>query len=184
VRDFGAIASWQPKITKPLLKSQSPNGNLLATDYDFRPRDRRMLSSSRTIRQAAALIVHRGRVCLVTASSGRRWIIPKGTLESSQTGPECAAVEAWEEAGIRGRAASRPLTKYAATKAGRPSVVAVYRLKVNRIEQNWPERDLRLRRWVSVAKAVEAIDVPEIRDVLRAWKPRKRKSRPRVEHAR
>jgi 8-oxo-dGTP pyrophosphatase MutT (NUDIX family) len=184
VRDFGAIASWQTEIAKPLLKSPSPNGNLLATDYAFRPRDRRMLSSSCTIRQAAALIVHRGRVCLVTASSGRRWIIPKGTLESSQTGPECAAVEAWEEAGIRGRAASRPLTKYAATKCGRPSTIAVYRLKVHRIERNWPERELRLRRWVSVAKAIEALDVPEIREVLRAWKPRKQKSRPRVEHAR
>jgi 8-oxo-dGTP pyrophosphatase MutT (NUDIX family) len=143
-----------------------------------------MAHSSHAIRQAAALIVHRGRVCLVTASSGRRWIIPKGTLEPSQTGPECAAIEAWEEAGIRGRADRRPLTEYAARKSGHPSVVAVYRLKVNRVEQNWPERDGRLRRWVSVAKAIALIDVPEIRDVLRARKPRKRKSRLATEPAR
>ena len=64
-----------------------------------------------------------GRVCLVTASSGRRWIIPKGTLEPSQTGPECAAAEAWEEAGIadgRPRSAS-PNIRH---EGGRPSVVA------------------------------------------------------------
>ena len=40
-----------------------------------------MTNSSGFIRQAAALIEHEGRICLVTASSGRRWILPKGTLE-------------------------------------------------------------------------------------------------------
>ena len=142
-----------------------------------------MQSSSHVIRQAAALIIHRGKVCVVTASSGRRWIIPKGTLEPTQTGPECAAVEAWEEAGIRGRAESRPLTKYAATKCGRPHSIAVYRLKVHRIEQRWPERDQRLRRWVSIARAIAILDVPEVCDVLRAWKPRKLKAGTQAEHA-
>jgi 8-oxo-dGTP pyrophosphatase MutT (NUDIX family) len=184
VRVFGAIASRGAKFGKPPLNSSPFDGKLLATDYAVRPRDRPMHSPSRPIRQAAALIVRRGRVCLVTASSGRRWIIPKGTLEPNQTGPECAAIEAWEEAGIRGRADRRPLAKYVSTKSGRPSVVAVYRLKVNRIEQNWPERELRLRRWVSIAKAIAIVDVPEVRDLLRAWKPLKRNSRLKVESAR
>jgi 8-oxo-dGTP pyrophosphatase MutT (NUDIX family) len=133
-----------------------------------------MIKSTGAIRQAAALIVHRGRVCLVTASSGRRWIIPKGTLEPSQTGPECAAIEAWEEAGIRGRAGRCPLAKYAGTKCGRPSSVAVYRLEVNRVEESWPERELRLRRWVSVTEAIGIIDVPEIRELLRELLAEKR----------
>ena len=51
-----------------------------------------MTDSNESIQQAAALIVHDGRVCLVTASSGRRWILPKGTLERGQSACECAVI--------------------------------------------------------------------------------------------
>ena len=126
-----------------------------------------MTGSNGSIRQAAALIIHRGKVCLVTASSGRRWIIPKGTLEPGQTAEQCAAIEAWEEAGIRGRVRGRVLTRYDAVKCGQRCKVAVYRLDVRRIDADWPERDCRRRRWVSFAQAIATVDVPEIRELLR-----------------
>jgi 8-oxo-dGTP pyrophosphatase MutT (NUDIX family) len=129
-----------------------------------------MNDSAESIRQAAALIVHDGQVCLVTASSGRRWILPKGTLEPGQSAAECAVAEAWEEAGIRGRAGRRAIAKYSARKCGRPSLVSVFRLDLETIAENWPERDVRQRRWVSVAEALAMIDVPEIRELLRGMK--------------
>src|SRR5262245_48985916 len=118
-----------------------------------------MANSPNSVRQAAALIVHAGRICLVTASSGRRWILPKGTLEAGQSAAECAAVEAWEEAGIRGQARRRALTKYESRKWGRPSVVSVFRLDVKSVENRWPERDVRRRRWVTLTQAIAVIDV-------------------------
>lgn len=126
-----------------------------------------MTGSNGSIRQSAALIIHRGRVCLVTASSGRRWIIPKGMLESGQTPQQCAAMEAWEEAGIRGRARQKMLVRFETRKWGQRCKVSVYRLDVKRIEEEWPECNSRRRRWVSFTQAIAIIDVPEIRELLR-----------------
>ena len=130
------------------------------------------------IRQAAALIIHGGRVCLITSSSGRRWILPKGTLEHGQSPGECAAQEAWEEAGIEGRPESRPVARYRTIKWGRECVVAVYRLSVQNVADDWPERRLRQRRWLSTSEAIERIDIPEVQSVLRKLgKPRAAKLR-------
>lgn len=131
-----------------------------------------MNPSTAPMQQSAALIVHGGRVCLVTASSGRRWILPKGTLERGQSLAECAVNEAWEEAGIHGRAGRRPLVRYDSRKAGRPCVVSVFRLAVEDIADRWPERGLRRRRWVSITQAIAAIDIPEVRKLLRGMKRR------------
>ena len=135
-----------------------------------------MIGSTNSIRQVAALIIHSGKVCLVTASSGRRWIIPKGTLEPGQTAERCAANEAWEEAGIRGRVRGRVLTRYVASKCGQRCKVAVYRLDVKRIEEDWPECDSRRRRWVSIRQAMAIVDVPEIRELLREFQKKKAKT--------
>jgi 8-oxo-dGTP pyrophosphatase MutT (NUDIX family) len=119
------------------------------------------------LQQSAALVIHRGRVCLVTATSGRRWILPKGTLEIGQSLGDCAVTEAWEEAGIHGRVYGEPIARYAARKDGRSCNVSVFRLVVDRVAADWPERGIRQRRWLTLAQAMAVIDVPEIRDVLR-----------------
>ena len=53
-------------------------------------------------RQAATIPVRDGRVCLVTSSNGRRWVLPKGQIDPGHTPAEAALVEAWEEAGLVG----------------------------------------------------------------------------------
>ena len=55
-----------------------------------------------TIPQAAAIPVHEGRICLVTAASGNGWVIPKGCQEAGHTGRQTAEQETWEEAGLKG----------------------------------------------------------------------------------
>jgi 8-oxo-dGTP pyrophosphatase MutT (NUDIX family) len=132
-----------------------------------------MALSQSPLEQSAALIVQGGRVCLVTASSGRRWILPKGTREPGQSLAECAVMEAWEEAGIRGRATRRPIARYTASKSGRTCRVSVFRLFVDDVADDWPERGYRRRRWLSVAQAVEAIDVPEVRRLLEGLQSRR-----------
>jgi 8-oxo-dGTP pyrophosphatase MutT (NUDIX family) len=51
-------------------------------------------------------------VLLVTSRGTRRWIIPKGWPIKGFKPARTAAREAYEEAGVRGRVAGRPLGRY------------------------------------------------------------------------
>ena len=64
------------------------------------------------VRQAAAIPLRNGRICLVTSSNGKRWVIPKGLIEPNQSAGECALQEAWEEAGLTGVLQQEPIGSY------------------------------------------------------------------------
>jgi 8-oxo-dGTP pyrophosphatase MutT (NUDIX family) len=42
-------------------------------------------------------------VMVITSSTGKRWVIPKGLIEPDMTPQDSAAKEAWEEAGLLGK---------------------------------------------------------------------------------
>jgi 8-oxo-dGTP pyrophosphatase MutT (NUDIX family) len=119
------------------------------------------------IRQAAALPFRQGRICLVTSSNGKRWLIPKGLIEPGQTAGETALQEAWEEAGLVGVLTPDPIGSYVYEKWCGPCHVTVFRMDVTRLLQDWPERDLRQRSLVTPAGALERVDDPGLADVLR-----------------
>ena len=119
------------------------------------------------VRQAAAIPVRDGRVFLVTSSSGRRWVVPKGQIDPGHTPGEAALVEAWEEAGLVGALDAEPLGAYAYEKLGRELHVLVYRMIVSEVRDDWPERDLRVRVWLTPDEAIERIEEPGLRDLLR-----------------
>lgn len=119
------------------------------------------------VRQAAALPVRNGRVCLVTSSNGKRWVIPKGVVEPGQTGGETALQEAWEEAGLVGLLQTEPVGSYLYEKWCGTCHVTVFIMQVNGVAPNWPERDLRQRTWLTPARALERIDDPGLADLLR-----------------
>jgi 8-oxo-dGTP pyrophosphatase MutT (NUDIX family) len=120
------------------------------------------------IRQAAAIPVRDGRVCLVTSRSGRRWVFPKGRIDPGHTAEEAAMIEAWEEAGLRGRLRPGPVGAYTYTKYETPHEVAVYVLVVTDEKANWPERAVRRREWLAPEVAIERVEEPGLRDLLRA----------------
>lgn len=118
-------------------------------------------------RQAAVIPVRDGRVCLVTSSSGRRWVVPKGQIDPGHTAGEAALVEAWEEAGLVGALAGEPLGTYVYEKYGRDLHVLVFRMLVTDARDDWPERAIRTREWVTLGEALERLDEPGLRDLLR-----------------
>jgi 8-oxo-dGTP pyrophosphatase MutT (NUDIX family) len=119
------------------------------------------------IRQAAALPVRDGLVCVVTSRSRRRWVIPKGRIEVRQTPADAARVEAWEEAGLVGVLSEHPVGEYEYRKEGRVHTVAVFTLAVESEREVWPEQYERRREWVTPEAAVARLDEPELKAIVR-----------------
>jgi len=126
-----------------------------------------MINDAEFIRQAGVLAVRNGRMCLVTSSNGKRWVIPKGLIEPGQSAGEAALQEAWEEAGLVGTLDPEPLGTFLYDKWCGTCHVTVYRMHISEVAQNWPEGDLRQRTWLSAAGALERIDDPGLADIVR-----------------
>jgi 8-oxo-dGTP pyrophosphatase MutT (NUDIX family) len=121
----------------------------------------------RPVRQAAAIPVRDGRVCLITSSSGRRWVIPKGRIEPGHTPGEAALAEAWEEAGLVGALVGEPVGSYHYEKFGQLHHVTVFVMAVTAARSDWPERDCRKREWMLAEVALDRLEEPGLRDLLR-----------------
>jgi 8-oxo-dGTP pyrophosphatase MutT (NUDIX family) len=126
-----------------------------------------MLTTSSVI-QAAAIPLHGRQVCLVQSSSGKRWTIPKGSVEAEQTLEQTALREAWEEAGILGVLTSGPVGTYAYEKLDRTCLVSVYLMQVTEVADRWPESFRRMRIWVSPSEVLLHVNEPNLRRVLQS----------------
>jgi 8-oxo-dGTP pyrophosphatase MutT (NUDIX family) len=126
-----------------------------------------MASSPGTIQQAAAIPVQRGHICLVTSSSGKRWVIPKGCMEPGKTAGEVALQEAWEEAGLVGALGQEPVGSYLYEKYGNVYHVIVFLMHVTEAAEDWPERTLRQRCWLSPTQALVRVEDRGLRELLR-----------------
>lgn len=95
-------------------------------------------------------------VLLITSRGTGAWICPKGGAMKGLSDAEAAAEEAWEEAGVRG-APGAAIGSYRAVKQrdGRQVrlEVTMFPLKVEEELDDWPEREERTRRWVTVGEA-------------------------------
>jgi 8-oxo-dGTP pyrophosphatase MutT (NUDIX family) len=120
------------------------------------------------VRQAAAIPVKDGLVCLVTSRSGKRWVIPKGCLEPGKTAGEIALQEAWEEAGLLGLLHPEPVGTYLYEKFGNNHFVTVFHMQVTEATEEWPEHNLRERAWLTPAQAVNRIEDKGLKEIIRA----------------
>jgi len=105
------------------------------------------------VRQQAAVIPYRVRnerleVALVTTSGGKRWIVPKGSVDAGERPRDAAIREAEEEAGLRGIVSRRPLGRYLHSAGSRSCQVDVYLMRVTSVLEHWMEDELRRRRWM------------------------------------
>lgn len=130
--------------------------------------------------QIAALPYRQGadgrtQVLLVTSRDTGRWIVPKGNLMSGLTGYEAAAIEAWEEAGVRGAACPTPLGRFRYLKrrrfrADREMSVTLYPLLVTAQADDWPERHQRVTQWVDLIGAAAAVAEPELKNLIAGFR--------------
>ncbi|MFS0770742.1 DUF47 family protein [Sphingomonas sp. 1P08PE] len=134
----------------------------------------------RMLRQIGALPYRIGtggaaEVMLITSRDTGRWVVPKGNMIVGLSPHEAAAVEAWEEAGLRGHACAASLGEYDYDKQRRRGAVAVtvalYPLAVTGQEADWPERHQRETRWFALPDAAAAVDEPALAALIAGFRP-------------
>lgn len=128
-----------------------------------------------TARQCAALPMMQqdGQtlVLMVTSRERRRWVLPKGWTEKRLAPHEAAAKEAYEEAGIQGAIRAKPVGAYVYAKQlgeGRSVTceVDVFPMQVEKLLDDWPEKDQRERRWFTLPQAAMAVEEGSLVNLL------------------
>ncbi|MGP1356488.1 NUDIX hydrolase [Roseicyclus sp.] len=117
-------------------------------------------------------------VLLVSSRDTGRWIIPKGWPMDGETPAAAAALEAWEEAGVRGRVHEVCIGHYSYQKwideeFSIPCVVAVFPIEVLRLDDDYPEAKDRKRKWLTPKKAAQRLGEPELREIVKSFDPKK-----------
>lgn len=116
------------------------------------------------------------KVLLITSRRSGRWIVPRGWPIDGLTPSDCALTEAWEEAGVKGRAHEQCLGLFSYRKLlgpqlGLPCVAMVYAVRVTSLASDFPEAGQRKRKWFSPKKAAARIDEAELSQIVRHFDP-------------
>jgi 8-oxo-dGTP pyrophosphatase MutT (NUDIX family) len=111
-------------------------------------------------------------VMLVTSRETKRWVVPKGWPIRGAKPHASAAREALEEAGVLGRTAADAIGAYHYDKRLKNGTqtrckVEVFPLEVKSQRKRWREKGERKARWFKLTKAVQAVQEPGLRRLLR-----------------
>jgi 8-oxo-dGTP pyrophosphatase MutT (NUDIX family) len=112
-------------------------------------------------------------VLLITSRGTGRWVIPKGWPMMAKTPQEAAAIEAFEEAGVRGQIVDKiRLGSYRYQKLN-PSglvgklTVGVFLMKEDEQLGEWPEQGERTAQWFNPSDAAAHVAEPALGKMLR-----------------
>ncbi|WP_245487533.1 NUDIX hydrolase [Rhizobium leguminosarum] len=110
-------------------------------------------------------------VLLITTRETKRWTIPKGWPVKGLDPHQAAKREAWEEAGVKGKAKKKPFGYFTYVKTladGHkvPSVVQVHLLETRATRSHFPERGQRDLVWLPASEAALLADEPELKGLL------------------
>jgi 8-oxo-dGTP pyrophosphatase MutT (NUDIX family) len=132
--------------------------------------------SAKARRQVAALPlrIRNGsiEILLITSRETGRWVIPKGWLKKAAAARTMAAREAFEEAGLIGKASKRPFGTYRYFKRLSATETIVCEVEVFIIEadqqaEDWPEKAERQQRWLEPEAAAQMVAEPGLAALLR-----------------
>jgi 8-oxo-dGTP pyrophosphatase MutT (NUDIX family) len=114
----------------------------------------------------------RVEVLLVTSRETKRWLIPKGWPIKGKKPHKAAALEAREEAGVKGEVDDKPLGhyKYWKRRAAHFDLcrVNVYPLEVSKQLRSWREKGQRDAQWFEVEEAAHQVLEPALAELIRS----------------
>ncbi|MGG6892322.1 NUDIX hydrolase [Rhizobium sp. BR 315] len=115
-------------------------------------------------------------ILVITSRDSGRWIVPKGWPMKGKQPHEAAAIEAWEEAGVRGKVRKVPVGRYTYLKEledGKfvPCVVDLFQIEMKEVRADFKERGQRLLDWVSPDEAARRVREIELKSLLVNFKP-------------
>ena len=105
-------------------------------------------------------------VLLITSIKKKKWIVPKGYVEFNLTPFESAKKEAYEEAGVIGSNETIELGTYSVKKSIGNQYIKIFSMEVIKILDDYPDKNLRKRKWYSLKEAAETIWLPEIANMI------------------
>jgi len=106
-------------------------------------------------------------ILLITSRSGKRWVVPKGLIEDDLTAQQSAVREAYEEAGIKGKAYKKSIGEYRYRKWLGTCNVEVFLFEVHDVLEEWPEAHFRQRAWLSVDEAADRVNEKALKKIIR-----------------
>jgi 8-oxo-dGTP pyrophosphatase MutT (NUDIX family) len=129
---------------------------------------------SKILYEQSAVIPYRiinGRceILLITSLRKKNWIIPKGIVENGLSAQQSALQEAFEEAGISGKIQPDKLGTYSYEKWGGICNVNVYACEVIREHTNWPEMNIRQRKWFSTPEVAKKISNKDLLNLVKKF---------------
>jgi 8-oxo-dGTP pyrophosphatase MutT (NUDIX family) len=133
--------------------------------------------------QVAALCFRPGtetkeiEILVITSRDSGRWVIPKGWPMKGKSLSQAAAIEALQEAGVRGKVRRKPVGNYTYLKMlddGQvvPCIVDVFQMEVSEIVQRFKEKGERQVAWVSRAEAARRLREIELKSLVIDFSPR------------
>lgn len=105
-------------------------------------------------------------VLLITSVKKKQWIIPKGYIEFNLTPFESAKKEAYEEAGVMGSNETIELGSYSIEKSIGKQNIKVFSMEVIKVLDDYPEKNVRKRKWFSIDEAASNISLPEVSNMI------------------
>lgn len=110
-------------------------------------------------------------ILLVRSRRGGRWIIPKGWPMANKRSDQVAAIEAWEEGGVKGKVNPVPIGTYHYKKslgmgASLPCRASAYALRVEEEFEDYPEKADRKRTWLSPQAASEKVSCDSLAKLI------------------
>jgi 8-oxo-dGTP pyrophosphatase MutT (NUDIX family) len=114
----------------------------------------------------------RPQFMLITSRETQRWVIPKGWPKKGKSPQYSAAREAFEEAGVLGAVAQRPVGSFSYKKRLKNGGIVVcdvrvFALEVRRQSKQWPEKQERIVKWLSASQAAEKVHEPRLGEMIR-----------------
>ncbi|CAG8706600.1 10208_t:CDS:2, partial [Dentiscutata heterogama] len=106
-----------------------------------------------------------GEILLITSQSGDGWVLPKGGWEDDETQQEAAARETYEEAGARGKLSFIGIWDSKKTGISHATFI-FFEMEVDKLEDKWPEMDVRDRQWFTYDDAIKILKKPFMRQIV------------------